>query len=175
MTAATNLAVKTSAGGPKPTVNGPEIGRVCPSVCPNDWDKRKTLAVRDCLAEPYDERLQRERRGQDSRPAGQLRCARCSNCLDITGFLRFVKARLVASFCQCFVQARHKSATKFLSEFAIAASYFVYGEDTSGYVGDRELASKENLGYITATGACDGVAPAPQGRRAVPRSASPCP
>src|SRR6185312_15655673 len=66
MTAATNLAVTASAGGPKPTVNGPEIGRVCPSVCPNDWDKRKRLAVRDCLAEPYDERLQRERRGQDS-------------------------------------------------------------------------------------------------------------
>gem|GEM_PF-5735807 len=39
---------------------------VCPSVCPSDWDKRNTLAVKDCLEHLYGERSKTKRRGQDS-------------------------------------------------------------------------------------------------------------
>ena len=39
---------------------------VCPSVCPSDWDKRKTLVVKGCLACLYGEGSKTKRRGQDS-------------------------------------------------------------------------------------------------------------
>ena len=46
------------AGAPDPFV--------CPSVCPSDWDKRNTLAVKDCLANLYGQRSKTKRRGQDT-------------------------------------------------------------------------------------------------------------
>jgi len=38
---------------------------VCPSVCPSEWDKRNTLAVKDCLEHLYGERSKTKRRGQE--------------------------------------------------------------------------------------------------------------
>ena len=41
-------------------------GPVCPSICPSDWDKRKTLVASGCVTTACDERLEVKRRGQDS-------------------------------------------------------------------------------------------------------------
>jgi hypothetical protein len=43
-----------------------KIGRVCPSVCPSDWDKRRTPLVSPLIQGTYERRFQNERRGQDS-------------------------------------------------------------------------------------------------------------
>ena len=43
-----------------------KVALVCPSVCPSDWDKRKTLAAKDCGATTCGERQKKKRRGQDS-------------------------------------------------------------------------------------------------------------
>jgi hypothetical protein len=40
--------------------------RVCPRVCPKDWDKRKTPAASHCSAIACDGRPNAQRRGQDS-------------------------------------------------------------------------------------------------------------
>ena len=42
------------------------FGVVCPSVCPSDWDKRKTPDVNRWKSTTYDGRLSKQRRGQDS-------------------------------------------------------------------------------------------------------------
>src|SRR5947207_565075 len=49
-----------------PRTERSKTGQICPSVCPSDWDKRKTLVVTNCLAATYDERFKNKRRGQDS-------------------------------------------------------------------------------------------------------------
>ncbi len=43
-----------------------KVALVCPSVCPTDWDKRKTLVAKDCDAITCGERQKQKRRGQDS-------------------------------------------------------------------------------------------------------------
>ena len=43
-----------------------DSGCICPSVCLSDWDKRKTPAARCCCTIRCNERLDVERRGQDS-------------------------------------------------------------------------------------------------------------
>jgi len=41
-------------------------GRVCPSVCPSDWDKRKTPFASPCLQATCEGRQKTKRRGQDA-------------------------------------------------------------------------------------------------------------
>ncbi len=41
---------------------------ICPSVCPSDWDKRKTPFVSGCLQATYERRLGTQRRGRDCSP-----------------------------------------------------------------------------------------------------------
>ncbi len=48
----------TAAGGLK--------GRICPSVCPSHWDKRKTPFVSPCLQATCEWRQKSKRRGQDA-------------------------------------------------------------------------------------------------------------
>ena len=43
-----------------------KVALVCPSVCPSEWDKRRTLVARDCRATTCGERQKKKRRGQDS-------------------------------------------------------------------------------------------------------------
>lgn len=43
-----------------------EIGRICPSVCPSDWDKRETPFVSTFVKDTYERRFQNKRRGRDS-------------------------------------------------------------------------------------------------------------
>jgi hypothetical protein len=51
----------------KPQTCSPsKVALVCPSVCPSDWDKRKTLVARDWDATTCGERQKKKRRGQDS-------------------------------------------------------------------------------------------------------------
>ena len=48
--------------------NAAKIDRVCPSVCPSDWDKRKTPFVSAYAKATYERRFQIKRRGGDSNP-----------------------------------------------------------------------------------------------------------
>lgn len=57
LTAMAGLRKHSQAGATDPFV--------CPSVCPSDWDKRKTLVVKGCLAGLYGEGSKTKRRGQE--------------------------------------------------------------------------------------------------------------
>ena len=47
-------------------IAGAEIGWICPSICPSDWDKCKTPFVSAYAKVTYERRFQTKRRGQDS-------------------------------------------------------------------------------------------------------------
>jgi len=47
------------------TANAAKIDRVCPSVCPSDWDKRKTPFVSAYAKATYERRFLIKRRGGD--------------------------------------------------------------------------------------------------------------
>jgi hypothetical protein len=51
---------------PVATIASGTIGWICPSVCPSDWDKHKTLFVSPFVKATYEKRFKIERRGQDS-------------------------------------------------------------------------------------------------------------
>ncbi len=79
MTAILVRAIRMAASWLKPMIvrdQGPvtpmnrscpsKVALVCPSVCPSEWDKRRTLVARDCDATTCGERQKKKRRGQDS-------------------------------------------------------------------------------------------------------------
>ncbi len=57
---ATVVAMLAMAGA------GAKMGGICPSVCPSDWDKRKTPVASAFLTVTYEWRFPAKRRGQDS-------------------------------------------------------------------------------------------------------------
>lgn len=60
------IEAMAAAAGEKSPSEVARMAFVCPSVCPSDWDKQKTLAVKDASATLYGERSKSKRRGQDS-------------------------------------------------------------------------------------------------------------
>jgi hypothetical protein len=88
--------------------NGLVFGIVCPSVCLSDWDKQKTLVTKCCVATGYDERLKKERRGQESLNARPLLFHVCSKRLCSNELRRHHTQRILANFA-CFSS---RSATK---------------------------------------------------------------
>ena len=65
-TAGANLASKRATNVDDNRFVAMRFGVICPSVCPSDWDKRKTPVTNSCSATTYDERQNEQRRGQDS-------------------------------------------------------------------------------------------------------------
>ncbi len=71
-----NSTTSQAAGAVETMALGRTAGRVCPSVCPSDWDKRKTLFVSPFTEVTYEERFQAKRRGQDSNLRRPLKTSR---------------------------------------------------------------------------------------------------
>ena len=61
-----SIAVQTAAKVTKALASVLAGMPVCPSVCPSDWDKRKTLFTSAFYKSTYEERLKLERRGQET-------------------------------------------------------------------------------------------------------------
>lgn len=61
-----NSIPSQATGAVETMAMGGVAGRVCPSVCPSDWDKRKTPFVNPSLEGTYEGRPKAKRRGQDS-------------------------------------------------------------------------------------------------------------
>ena len=96
----TNLTTKQPTGGNrKPLLVGLKIGRVCPSVCPSDWDKQKTLVANNCLAATCDERFKMKRRGQEW-PRPILRKFRQHHDFALKALLHI---NLMGSDCYCLL------------------------------------------------------------------------
>jgi hypothetical protein len=54
------------AGRGNRPASGPEFDLICPSRCPNDWDKRDAAVVSLFFSSAYGGRAKMKRRGQDS-------------------------------------------------------------------------------------------------------------
>jgi hypothetical protein len=57
---------RRASGAVANTAPGRVDGRVCPSVCPSDWDKCKTPFVTSSRKGSYEGRQKTERRGQET-------------------------------------------------------------------------------------------------------------
>lgn len=96
----------TSAGGRK--------GRICPSVCPTRWDKRKTPFASACVQATCEGRRKTKRRGQDSLKARLLLFRVCSNILDHNAFWLCWPNPYLSRIAHLGKRYRYKTATSHL-------------------------------------------------------------